>query len=283
MKTMLLLALFALTLSRVSCFDPGRECLAVLVIDSNASHYDALRAVWKHKRLQHPRVHAYFVRGDKSVSNTTLKGDTIYTDSEESYMKITEKTVKGYAYLLEHFRCPYILRTNISSFWVWVALLEWLRHHAKHTDHYSGVMGKAEWKDGMDGMGKAVGRATTFASGAGFIVSRNLAELMVSNQVELLELGTRVIDDVAIGEFLNTRRKIDITLMDRCDYTSRVETLPLNVSRPGCYHYRIYPPGQRHDVAPYLFSKLFFETYTPIAYRRHGQLLAPRLHDHTWV
>ena len=136
---------------------------------------------------------------------------------------ILHKTVEALSYFLRERSSliipPYnfVWRTNLSS----VLDFEGLRR-------YLGTISSTGFYGGY--VGKTVGEKDIwFASGAGFLMSRDVAEYLVSNRDSL---RWDLIDDVAIGALLEPR--YGIVPIERCWIQSGEEVVGGN----GVFHYR---------------------------------------------
>jgi hypothetical protein len=115
---------------------------------------------------------------------------------------------------------PFIWRTNLSSVLDFAGLQRYLG-----TINSSGVYG------GYIGLGSLNnGSSTFFASGAGFLMSRDVAEYLVENKQFL---RWDLIDDVAIGALLEP--KFSIVPIDRCWIQTGSEDIS---ETKGVFHYR---------------------------------------------
>jgi hypothetical protein len=117
---------------------------------------------------------------------------------------------------------PFIWRTNLSSVLDFAGLQRYLGT-INSSGFYGGYVGKTV--SGATVSGKDI----FFASGAGFLMSRDVAEYLVLNK-DLLRWD--LIDDVAIGALLEPR--YGIVPIDRCWIQSGEEMVGSN----GVFHYR---------------------------------------------
>jgi hypothetical protein len=125
---------------------------------------------------------------------------TLYVKGEECLIPgILHKTVEALSYFLStDSTYTHVWRTNLSSVLDFVGLEKYL-DTIPSTNFYGGYVGKA------------VNENIFFASGAGFLLSRDVAEYLVANKASL---RYDLIDDVAIGAFLEP--KFGIVPIDRC-------------------------------------------------------------------
>lgn len=124
----------------------------------------------------------------------------LYVKGDESLIPgILHKTVEALSYFLStDSTYTHVWRTNLSSVLDFVGLQKYLET-IPSTNFYGGYVGKA------------VNENIFFASGAGFLMSRDVAEYLVANKASL---RYDLIDDVAIGALLEP--KFGIVPIDRC-------------------------------------------------------------------
>jgi hypothetical protein len=116
----------------------------------------------------------------------------------------------------------FIWRTNLSSVLDFAGLQRYLE-----TINLTGVYG------GYIGLGSLNnGSSTFFASGAGFLMSRDVAEYLVENKQFL---RWDLIDDVAIGALLEP--KFSIVPIDRCWVQTGSEDISALIAN-GIFHFR---------------------------------------------
>ena len=153
-----------------------------------------------------------------------IANKTLFIRGDECLIPgILHKTVEALSFFLleEGYEAvPFIWRTNLSSVLDFAGLQRYLG-----TINSSGVYG------GYIGLGSLNnGSSTFFASGAGFLMSRDVAEYLVLNKQFL---RWDLIDDVAIGALLEP--KFGIVPIDRC----WVQTGSEDISETkGVFHYR---------------------------------------------
>jgi hypothetical protein len=166
-------------------------------------------------------------RFELDIANKTLfiRGDECLIPG------ILHKTVEALSYFLRERSSliipPYnfVWRTNLSSVLDFEGLQRYLGT-INLSGFYGGYVGKT--------VGKALSEATLckdiwFASGAGFLMSRDVAEYLVLNKDSL---RWDLIDDVAIGALLEPR--YGIVPIERCWIQSGEEMVGGN----GVFHYR---------------------------------------------
>jgi hypothetical protein len=176
--------------------------------------------------------------GSQSLGSQSLKdrfeldiaNKTLFIRGDECLIPgILHKTVEALSFfLLEEGSeaVPFIWRTNLSSVLDFAGLERYLGT-INLSGFYGGYVGKT--------VSGALSGATVsekdiwFASGAGFLMSRDVAEYLVLNKASL---RWDLIDDVAIGALLEPR--YGIVPIDRCWIQSGEEIVGSN----GVFHYR---------------------------------------------
>lgn len=139
----------------------------------------------------------------------------IIWEGPENYAFMAQKTISAMALMLEREeKFTHFLRTNNSSVWDFSTMLEFLKTR-QGGDLYAGVIGT---------YGKF-----SFASGAGILMDRNTAKLVVENRKVL---AYQYVDDVTLGEFLFSRKGIDIQKLARVDAPFEAEAMDYG------FHYR---------------------------------------------
>ncbi len=148
--------------------------------------YKMMQNVWRsYMHLDPECVEAYFIRGNPNLSLTCkIDGDVIWSKTEESVIPgILNKTISSLEYLLPRLReFDFIVRTNLSSFYVFPNLLDFLKTQPKEKFYCGPNIG------------------SVFASGSGFYMSPDVAEFLVQSKDALINGQEN--DDVMIGRFL---------------------------------------------------------------------------------
>ncbi|MBS0656388.1 MAG: hypothetical protein JSR46_11475 [Verrucomicrobia bacterium] len=175
--------------------------LLVLIIASDAHPaYIELQNIWR-SYMHHDRAHidAYFIKSDPNLTDPIeVVGDTIYAKGEECYKPcILKKTLQTMEYASKNMsKYDYVLRTNLSSFYVYPRLLEYLKTLPRKNCYAAHALIPA-WDVPPPYSG------VPFGSGSGFILSSDLVKKLVSHQQEVLKNSANIPDDVLIGDFLH--------------------------------------------------------------------------------
>jgi hypothetical protein len=172
---------------------------------------------------------------------------TLFVRGDECLIPgILHKTVEALSFFLHHWTftngkegsnsrqaaplgnyVPFIWRTNLSSVLDFAGLQKYLVD--KPNGFYGGYIGKA-LSDNHNAYDVKGGSPIFFASGAGFLMSRDVALYLVENK-SLLRWD--LIDDVAIGALLEPR--FGIVPIDRCWVQTGSEDISV---AKGVFHFR---------------------------------------------
>lgn len=174
-------------------------------------------------------VDTFFLVGNNDKDE--IDGNIIKTNVPESLVNCGHKTIKAFE-LLKNLDYDYIFRTNSSSY-VDKQLLKNYLEDKPRNNFYSGVIGNHH--------------GIIFASGSGFIVSKNVVDLVLLKK-EYWE--HRFIDDVALGLLLR-HLSVNPVPAPRFDIQAVNNSTPTNY-----YHYRI-KTSNRHQDCDYM--KAIFE------------------------
>ena len=175
---------------------------------------------------------------------------TLYVRGDECLIPgILHKTVEALSFFLHHWSftnscindnnvkegskgnyVPFIWRTNLSSVLDFAGLERYLGKISSTKALYSGYVGLGSLNNGSKVNPDSL--STFFASGAGFLMSRDVALYLVENK-EFLRWD--LIDDVAIGALLEP--KFGIVPLDRCWVQTGSEDISALVAN-GIFHFR---------------------------------------------
>ena len=188
------------------------KVLVLIIASDDKPIYRELQKLWKTYMHSDPaHIEAYFIKGNPLQERVCeLQGDVLWSKSIESICPgILHKTVLSMEYFAPRLQdFDYVLRTNLSSFYVFPELIKFLRTLPCRSC-YCGALNMAY--------------GLTFASGAGFILSIDLVRLLIENQKELFEIPI-FYDDLAFGIFFD-RYGMDPIEAPRVDFESLNEWL----------------------------------------------------------
>ena len=175
-------------------------------------------------------ISIYYVYNKKegiAIENgqTTLIDDCFYYGAPEKVRWILRKCVEFWGYCLENFEFDYIFRPNLGC-WVSMDTLNKLVGELPSEGVYGGAFGTS-------------GEGIPFISGSGFLLSRDLVELIwdyhLNNKDITIEYdGNNLLDDVAIGAFL-AAKKVKRTKLPRIDlHEAQISSSKIDLD---CHHY----------------------------------------------
>lgn len=216
------------------------RCLILVIVSFDKPvYYDMLR-IWKERFRANNDV--WFIQckpvgewigdiiNDIPMSQQSLRdcfeldneNKTLYVKGDECLIPgILHKTVEALSYFLStDSTYTHVWRTNLSSVLDFVGLQQYVSISDKKMGFYGGYVGKA------------VNENIFFASGAGFLLSRDVADYLVENKASL---KYDLIDDVAIGALLEP--KFGIVPIDRCWVQTGEEDIEALLDQ-GVFHFR---------------------------------------------
>jgi hypothetical protein len=141
---------------------------------------------------------------------------------------------------------PYVLRSNLSSFWVFKKMIEWLR--GLPTSNYFGG-----WECKLD---------VVFPHGSGYLMSRDVAVKFAADGKDGI-LKYNIPDDVSVGYFLQAHN-LTIQPMNRTDFQLLTKLPDLALDDHFAYRVRHDDAIGLQDIA--LYTMLYFHHYGPPTY-----------------
>lgn len=189
----------------------------MLVISSNKEPvYQQHRQVWRSYMKSHPDVECYFIEFSPMVFMPTLTKDTLFVRGIESYYNITRKTILALEYFLSKSSYDFVIRTNLSSVWIFPKMLSYLETIPK-THHYGGVVLTHE--------------KVPFVSGTCITMSHDVARTLL--QYKTIAYANNVVDDYDIGVALYHAGIYPVHSIPRIDINSEED-----IQKDG-FHYRV--------------------------------------------
>lgn len=195
------------------------KTLILIIASDGVPAYIELQKIWKsymHSDPEHFEV--YFIRGNPDLTAPyEIKGDDLIVKCEESYVPgITRKTVLSIEAMMSRMHeFDYLIRTNLSSFYVFPRLLEFLKTSPKKNFFCGWQMHiPASWTPKFG--------TINFVSGAGIILSTDLARMLVLDKEEIFKHQDELADDVLIGLFFQ-RKNIRTSFASRVDYQTKAD------------------------------------------------------------
>jgi hypothetical protein len=231
--------------------------LLVLVIGSLATPMYAYHTqTW----LKHmipgapPNVRVLLIYGDPTLPadqpwKLVPEHHSLYLRCVESYVPgILQKTLMALHWYLTSStqdgvalsaRYPFVLRTNLSSFWVWKNLIPVLRDRFCESVSGPGQVLQSKRNVYAGVVGQHHGRP--FVSGAGFLMSHDVVARLLQPQALQKLLSSPEQDDVAISDEILGDQRFQPQLLDRWDLTDdgKVITSVPEAELERAYHYRV--------------------------------------------
>lgn len=166
--------------------------LLVLVVYSEdlPVHKEHLKA-WRLYLKNHSSCDVYFIISSTAYTKTTLIDDILYVPGEENFETMAYKFI-GALDFFDYKSYDFILRTNMSSFWVFHNLFQVLEQLPKEN-----VLAGEVWGN--------------FVSGAGMLFTPDVCEILVYNRIGLSNFKTLAGDDIRISQYLNFFHDIPYT------------------------------------------------------------------------
>jgi len=217
--------------------------LVILVIASRGKIYDSLvENYWKYfidyVNNKHKNIKIYLLYGNCNINNISVNKNNIlhFKDIKETLIPgILLKTIKGFQYIDNNYDYKFVLRTNLSSFFIIDNLVK-LYNNLSENMLYSGVIGNFKNK-------------SKFCSGAAFFLSKDVIKYIILNKHKL---RYNIIDDVSIGMLLSTNKSIKFKPLPRFNITdnksiknNQKQILLQNIIKNNHYHIRIKNPKNR--------------------------------------
>jgi hypothetical protein len=231
--------LFFLLLISCSCFaaEAKLKTLILIIATDDKPAFRDLQKVWESYMNSDPtHFEAYFIRGNPKLDKPfVINMNEIIVKTEEGYAPgILNKTILAMQAMeprLNEF--DYILRTNLSSFFPFANLLAY-EDKLPREKCYCGI---AQFHPkGWNIPGEL--DTIPYISGAGIILSRDLAKLLIKDSNDLEKYKGTMPDDVFIGLFFQ-RKGIPTYPAQRWDYPTYAGWLEFNhLIEDYAYHFR---------------------------------------------
>lgn len=243
------------------------QILNLIIASDNEIYYKYFVRQWRRYMHLHPKIDSYFVwMREVDGSRTTVMTDPndersiiVDGDEEAGVPAIFQKTLRAMAYAFnekekdgKHY--DYVLRTNLSSFFIWDRLVECLETQGKT----SNLM-----------MGHANPYPIAYPSGCGFVMSVDVARLCMEQHLHDPN-QERMADDCMFG-WICREHNIPIVHSSFHSFPGEVsvnglqlfretfiQTIPSNV-----YHVRVRSGREwyRERIEPLLYARLIDHFY----------------------
>jgi hypothetical protein len=190
------------------------KVLVLIIASDGLEAYKELQNIWKSYMDSDPEhFEAYFIRGNPQlVPACEIEGQNLTVKSIESYVPgILHKTVLSMEAMMPRLsEFDFVLRTNLSSFYVLPRLLDFVKKLPKKRC-YCGV--QLHLND-IPNFGRV-----NFISGAGILLSTDLVELLVKEKESLFAIENELPDDMLLGVFFQRHAAHSIPA-ERTDFPS---------------------------------------------------------------
>ena len=225
----------------------------VLIIASDGNEaFIELQKIWR-CYMDHDPEHfeVYFIRGNPDLPTPSLiEGKNLYVRCEESYVPgITQKTILSMEAMLPRLHeFDFVLRTNLSSFFVFPRLIEYIKTLPRNSC-FAGVQ-LYIWNAKNSCF-------VNFVSGTGIFLSPDLVEMLVEEKETVLSLDPEMPDDMLLGWFFQ-RKGLCFFPASRVDIPSRSSWLEQKDSiSQDAFHFRAkshyLPRAAEHSFEDELF------------------------------
>lgn len=245
------------------------KTLILIITTDNQPFYLEAQKIWKAYMNSDPdHFEAYFIRGNPDLAKPfEISGNDLTVKTAESLVPgIVNKTILSLEALeprLNEF--DYVIRTNLSSFYPFGNLRKYLSTLPKEKA-YAGI---SLYQPRSLGLPPDLDNVP-FISGAGIILSRDLAKMMIKDHKELDKYKDQMPDDVFIGLFYQ-RHNIRHIPAQRWDYPTYEGWVKYNHQiEDHAYHFRAkYSYNVRVPADPFkdelLTLKALLKRYYPEA------------------
>ena len=217
----------------------------ILIIDSDAEPiYKVGRDIWRLNAKKYD-IDIFFLRTSNEIKDDSIliSDDVIYSKWIDSFEdRLIDKTLKGFKHILETTNHHYILRANLSSFFD-LSLLSSYIEQLPENNVYSGAIEKIQLEMPDHKM-----RIINFCSGSGFILSRDLAYLVLERDkfcphtfMDDVWMSLVLIDVKRIGFKrcdLTEIKQVDIQALTKIDEKIKM------ARASNCFQYRVKNNGQ---------------------------------------
>ena len=169
---------------------PHYKIIILIIASHTGEHYDVFTEIWSKYMNSNKYIKSFFVYSNPDqIENVIVTENTITHRSKEWYEPgILYKTIAAMDYCVSHYSFDYLLRTNLSSFYCFPRLLDYIEIQPRV--NYAA----AKQNIFREGVG--------FLSGAGFILSKDIVTRFL-NEVfykdALTEENIYFPDDVTIS------------------------------------------------------------------------------------
>jgi hypothetical protein len=227
---MLKIILFFLSFS-LALFGKDPKTLVLIIANDDLPAFVELQKVWQSYMNSDPtHFDVFFLKGNASQETVIkIEGNTLFAQTEDNMKPgIYKKSIIALQEIaLDDY--DYILRTNLSSFFSFESLLTKIKTLPK-TNCYAGVHLYLP-QENLPHLGEI-----HFVSGAGILLSKDLAKLIAEKAKDFTHLEQELPDDVLMGYFFQ-KQGVKITSLSRVDLPNHA-AWDAYVQNVGDFHFR---------------------------------------------
>jgi len=208
------------------------KLLVLIIASDDREVYIELQKLWKIQFKSHEDVTYYFLKGYPNLNNEVeIHEDTIWVRCiDDFYAGILTKTIKAIKSLVTGY--DYVLRTNLSSFYVFENLIKTLEKFPRK-NCYAGILGMANHNPPI-----------SFVSGCGFVMSKDICESLPSEPTTLWSTN-HPNDDVSLGKFIFANFPNSYMAIPRIDIHSPEDPV---IFPTDAIHYRVKTSDHDYEI-----------------------------------
>lgn len=247
--------------------------ILILIISNDHHPFDQLQTYnWDRFMKINTDIDCYYLKEKPELeTNYKLDGNNLYLKmTPHYYISIYQKTIEALS-ILKYQEYDFIIRTNMSSFLIKDRLVKYLEKLPRigvyagcksyYTDKFQIFSPEVYQQTGNISLANKifqVNKPIPFASGACFIITPDIAKILVENIVNNKQQIIMAPDDVLVGYLLED---IDIISPERLEINepTDMEQDIKNMSET-CFHIRVKVDRDRNDekiVHTYLYKTFY--------------------------
>ena len=231
-----------------------------LILDSDGEEiYNYNRFIWKQYMNSSKDIKCFFVKYKKDIENEieyNEEENRIYIKGEEEYSceKILGKTIKGAEFIHQNYKYDFLIRTNLSTFWVFRSILRFVKK-----DFGSKYILGWTVRNSNDCPN------TTFISGTGIIIPSDLVPILFT-----LKETKYLMDDIEISELyrannvaIKSARDYLKTYVHKFEFNDKksIDRFYDAVIEGFTVKFRVKSKRNRFENDKYILDKLLYKYY----------------------
>ena len=193
--------------------------LILLVIANRSELYDKFVNIYWKKFIEYTnklgQIKIFLLYGNDNIEpfNDIKENIIQYNEKDSLIPGILKKTLYAFEYINNNYEFDYILRTNLSSFFIYDKLIKLIDTFSK-TKFLSGPLGPTFIN--LNNQEEYDKKLDYFVSGTAIILSKDLVSDIINKKNNL---NYSLFDDVAISNLLNTNERINQKRYDITNFT----------------------------------------------------------------